>query len=344
MRKLQPAAKKKHSFSKSLPIRATLTRMLAGLAVALAVAPGTALAQADYPTKPIRLVVNFAPGSSPDILGRTIAAPLSQALGQPIVIENRAGAGGTVGVDAVAKSAPDGYTLVMTAGSTMSIVPHVLAKLPYNPEKDLVPVAAGARIENFLVVRADLPTKDYKDFLNFARTNPGKLSYGSAGSGTSPHIAAEIWKQATGVFAVHIPYRGTAPAIQDMLAGQIDFMFDSGSAFPHVRAGKFRVLGVAAAKRLPMLPDVPTFDELGLKNLETGTTHSFYAPAGTPAPIIDKLNREINRVLVQPAVTQAIHNLGAGVTPISPDALRAVMAADSKRYGEVVRKAGIKAD
>ena len=310
---------------------------------ALATAPGAAQAQTDYPNKPIRLVVTFAPGSSPDIVARTIATPLAQVLGQPVVIENRAGAGGTVGVDLVAKSPPDGYTLMVTAGSTMTIVPHVMGKLPYNPERDVIPVAAGARIENFLVVRADLPATTYKQFVDFARRNPGKLSYGSAGSGTSPHIAAEIWKAATGVFALHIPYRGTAPAIQDMLAGQIDFMMDSGSSFPHVKSGKFRVLGVATGKRLPLLPDVPTFEELGLK-LETGTTHSFYAPADTPAPIVDKLNREINRVLAQPAVVQAIQSLGAAITPISPAELRAVMEADSKRYAEIVKKAGIKPD
>jgi len=313
-------------------------------ALALACAPGTLLAQADYPNKPIRLIVTFAPGSSPDIVGRAVATPLGTALGQPIVIENRTGAAGTVGVDAVAKSAPDGYTLLMTAGSTMSIVPHVITKLPYNPERDLAPVAAGARIENFLVVRSELPTKSYKEFLDYAKRNPGKLSYGSPGSGTSPHIAAELWKGATGVFSVHIPYRGTGPAIQDMLANQIDFMFDSGASVPHIKSGRFRALGVASPTRLALLPDVPTFDELGLKNLETGTTHAFWAPAGTPRPIIEKLNREINRVVVQPAVTQQILNLGAGVTPISPEELRAVIAADSKRYAEVVRKANIKAD
>jgi tripartite-type tricarboxylate transporter receptor subunit TctC len=318
---------------------------IAAMSLALAAVPGTLLAQAsDYPNKPIRLIVTFAPGSSPDIVGRAVATPLGPALGQPIVIENRTGAAGTVGVDAVAKAAPDGYTLLMTAGSTMSIVPHVLTKLPYNPERDLAPVAAGARIENFLVVRSELPTKSYKEFLDHARRNPGKLSYGSPGSGTSPHIAAELWKGATGVFSVHIPYRGTAPAIQDMLANNIDFMFDSGASVPHIKSGRFRALGVASPKRLALLPDVPTFDELGLKNLETGTTHAFWAPAGTPAAIIEKLNREINRVVVQPAVTQQILNLGAGVTPISPEELRAVIAADSKRYAEVVRKAGIKAD
>ncbi len=331
----------KRSGSNGSRIRSALAAVLS--AAALATAPGTSLAQADYPNKPIRLIVNFAPGSSPDIVARTIATPLAPILGQPVVIENRAGAGGTVGVDLVAKAPPDGYTLMVTAGSTMTIVPHVMGKLPYDPERDVIPVAAGARIENFLVVRSDLPTKSYKEFVDYAKRNPGKLSYGSAGSGTSPHIAAEIWKAATGVFALHIPYRGTAPAIQDMLGGRIDFMMDSGSSFPHVKSGKFRVLGVATSKRLPMLPDVPTFEELGLK-LETGTTHAFYAPAGTSALIVDKLNREINRVLAQPGVVQTIQNLGAAVTPISPAELRAVMDADSKRYAEIVRKAGIKPD
>lgn len=323
-------------------LRASVVACMGSLAVLSGVAPG--LAQpSGYPTKPVRLVINFPPGSSPDVVGRAVAQPLSTALGQPIVIENRAGAGGTIGVDAVAKSPADGYTLLMTAGSTMSIVPHVLPSLPYNPTRDLVPVAAAARIENFLIIRADLPAKTYAQFVEHLKRNPAKLSYGSAGNGTSPHIAAELWKEAAGVRALHVPYRGTAPAIQDLLGGQIDFMFDSGSAFPHVQSGKFLMLGVATSKRLAMFPDVPTFAELGLQ-LETGTTHSFYAPAGTPAAIVEQLNHEINKALATPAARQPIENLGAQATPMSSDALRALMEADSKRYGEIVRKANIKAE
>ena len=316
----------------------------AALASLLVLATPPAWSQADYPSKPVRMVITFAPGSSPDIVGRAIGTPLAEALGQPVVFENRAGASGTLGAEHVAKSAPDGYTILVTAGSTMTIVPHVMGKLPYDPERDLEPVAAGARIENLLVVRAGLPSGSYREFLEHVKRNPGRLSYGSPGSGTSPHIAAELWKAAVGVFAVHIPYRGTGPAIQDMLGNQIDFMFDSGSSVPHIRSGKFRALGVASSKRLPLMPEVPTFAELGLKDFETGTTHAFFAPAGTPAPVIERLNREINRVVARPAVAKQIENLGAGVTPVSPAQLRAVLQADSRRYGAIVRQAGIKPD
>lgn len=298
----------------------------------------------DWPSKPIRLIVNFPPGSSPDIVGRSVAQPLSQALGQSVVVENRAGAGGTVGVEAVARATPDGYTLLMTAGSTIAIGPHVYSKLPYDTVKDLAPVAAAARIENYLIVRADLPVKTYADFVAMLRKNPGKFTYGSAGSGTSLHIAAEMWLAAAGLKAVHVPFKGSAPAIADMLGGHVDFMFDSGSAFPNVKAGKFLALAVAAPARVPMYPDIPTLDELGLKNVDSGTTHSFYAPTGVPAGIIDRLNREINKVLAMPAVIERIQGLGAVPTPMSVEGLRALMASDSKRYAAVVRQIGIKVD
>ena len=298
----------------------------------------------DWPSKPIRLIVNFPPGSSPDIVGRSIAQPLSQALGQPVVVENRAGAGGTVGVEVAARATPDGYTLLMTAGSTMAIGPHVYSKLPYDAVKDLAPVAAAARIENYLIVRADLPVKSYADFVAMLRKNPGKFIYGSAGSGTSLHIAAEMWLAAAGLKAVHVPFKGSAPAIADMLGGHVDFIFDSGSAFPNVKAGKFLVLAVAAPARVPMYPDIPTLDELGLKNVDSGTTHSFYAPTGVPAGIVDRLNREINKVLAMPAVIERIQGLGAVPTPMSVEGLRMLMANDSTRYAAVVRQIGIKVD
>jgi len=298
----------------------------------------------DWPSKPIRLIINFPPGSSPDIVGRAVAQPLSQALGQPVVVENRTGAGGTVGVEAAARSPADGYTLLMTAGSTMAIGPHVYSKLPYDAVKDLTPIAAAARIENYLIVRADLPVKTYADFVALLRANPGKYTYGSAGSGTSLHIAAEMWLAAAGLKAVHVPFKGSAPAIADMLGGHVDFMFDSGSAFPNVKAGKFLALAVSAPKRVPMYPDIPTLEEFGLKNVDSGTTHSFYAPAGVPPAIIERLNREINKVLAMPAVVERIQGLGAVPTPMSVEGLRAQMASDSKRYAAVVKQVGIKLD
>ena len=326
------------------PISRRLALLAAAGTLCLVAVPGAQAQPGDWPVKPVRMIVNFPPGSSPDIVGRAVAQPLSQALGQQVVIENRTGAGGIVGVEAVARAPADGYTILMTAGSTMSIGPHVYSKLPYDPVKDLAPVAAAARIENYLVIRADLGVKTYAEFVALLRANPGKFTYGSAGSGTSLHIAAEMWLSAAGLKAVHVPYKGSAPAIKDMLGGHVDFMWDSGSAFPLIKAGKFLALAVSSPQRVPMYPDIPTLEELGLRNVDSGTTHSFYAPAGTPQPILDRLNREINRTLTLPQVVSQIQTLGAQATPMSIEAFRTLMASDSKRDAAVVRQFGIKAD
>ncbi|MGH6638213.1 MAG: Bug family tripartite tricarboxylate transporter substrate binding protein [Polaromonas sp.] len=310
----------------------------------LSVMPSSASAQG-WPAKPIRLVVNFPPGSSPDVVGRAIALPLQQALGQPVVVENRSGAAGLVGGDLVAKAPADGYTLLMSSGSAIAINPHIYAKMPFDPAKDLVPVAAVARIELFLVVRPELPAKTIKEFLAHLKANPGKLSYGSSGNGTTPHIAGEMLKSQLGVFAVHVPYRGSSPALQDLLAGQIDYIFDPGIAFPHVKAGKLRLLAVGGRKRSALFPDVPTLDEAGVKGFDASTTHAVYAPAGTPSEIVNRLNSEINRVLAMPAVRSQILALGgAEPTPMSPAQLRTISEQDGKRYGAIIRERNIQPD
>jgi len=323
----------------------TLRRRLALAACLLSplLAPLDAVAQ-DWPNKPIRLVINFAPGSSPDVLGRAVATPLSQALGVPVVVENRSGAGGIVGAEAVAKAPGDGYTLLMAAGSTMVVVPTLTPKMPYDPNKDLVPVAATARLELFLVVRSNSGFNTFADLQKFARANPGKLSYGSPGNGSTPHIGAEMLKSMAGIFALHIPYRGSAPALQDLLAGNIDFFMDPGIATPHIRSGALRLLAVGSTKRSFLYPETPTLAELGLKGYDGGSTHSFYAPAGTPQPVIERLNREINRILVTPAVTQTIRGLGAEATPMTPAQLSALNAADTQRYAAIIKQQGIRID
>ncbi len=308
----------------------------------LTVAPSGASAQ-DWPAKPIRLVINIAPGSSPDVVGRAVATPLSQALGQPVVPDNRSGAGGIVGADAVAKAPGDGYTLLVTSGSVVAIVPHTYAKLPFDPAKDLVPVAAAARITLFLVTKNDLPFKTFAEFLAYAKTNPGKLSYGSPGTGSTPHIAGEMLKSQAGIFAVHVPYRGAAPALQDLLGGQVDFVFDPGLAFSHVRANRVRLLAVASPKRSLQFPDTPTLDELGLKGFDAGITHAFYAPAGTPAAVVERLNREINRILATPAVIEQIRIVGEP-TPMTPAELRKLNDRDSQRYAAIIRERNIRQD
>ena len=306
-------------------------------------APLGAIAQ-DWPNKPIRLVINFAPGSSPDVLGRAVATPLSQALGVPVVVENRSGAGGIVGAEVVTKAPGDGYTLLMASGSTMVVVPTLTPKMPYDPNKALVPVAATARLELFLVVRSNSGFNSFADLQKFARANPGKLSYGSPGNGSTPHIGAEMLKSMAGIFALHIPYRGSAPALQDLLAGNIDFFMDPGIAAPHIRSGALRLLAVGSTKRSFLYPDTPTLAELGLKGYDGGSTHSFYAPAGTPQPVIDRLNTEINRILVTPAVTQIIRGLGAEPTPMTPAQLLALNAADTLRFAAIIKQQGIRAE
>jgi tripartite-type tricarboxylate transporter receptor subunit TctC len=306
-------------------------------------APLGAIAQ-DWPNKPIRLVINFAPGSSPDVLGRAVANPLSQALGVPVVVENRSGAGGIVGAEVVTKAPGDGYTLLMASGSTMLVVPTLTPKMPYDHNKALVPVAATARLELFLVVRSNSGFNSFADLQKFARANPGKLSYGSPGNGSTPHIGAEMLKNMAGIFALHIPYRGSAPALQDLLAGNIDFFMDPGIAAPHIRSGALRLLAVGSTKRSFLYPDTPTLAELGLKGYDGGSTHSFYAPAGTPQPVIDRLNSEINRILVTPAVTQIIRGLGAEPTPMSPAQLTALNAADTSRFANIIKQQGIRAE
>lgn len=319
-------------------------RLMAASLMGGLLAPIGALAQ-NWPSRPIRLIVNFGPGSSPDVIGRAVATPLAQALGVPVVVDNRSGAGGIVGADAVAKSASDGYTLLMASGSTMVIVPTLQAsRLTFNPTTDLVPVAAGARVELFLVVRSNSQFQTFRDFINFARANPGRLTYGSPGNGSTPHIGAAMLKSQTGTFAVHIPYRGSAGALQDLLAGNLDFIMDPGVAIPHIRAGTLRLLAVGSTRRSSLFPDTPTLQELGLAGYDGGSTHSFYAPGGTPQPVIDRLNREINTILASPPVVEVIRNLGAEPTPMSPAQLVALNAADSTRFAAIIRERGITAD
>jgi tripartite-type tricarboxylate transporter receptor subunit TctC len=301
-----------------------------------------ALAQPAFPSRPLRMIVNFPPGGSPDIIGRAVAAPLSQYLGQQVVVENRSGASGTIGADAVAKAAPDGYTFLLSSGSAMSIVPH-LQRLPYEL-KDLIPLAPGARLEVFLVTRGDLPVNSVQEFFRHLRANPGRLTYASPGNGSSPHIAGEMMKEQAKVFAVHIPYRGSAAVVQDMLAGRIDYSFDPGTAFPHVRAGRLKLLAVGAAKRSPLFPDVPTLAESGLPGFDAGTTHGFWYPAGTPPAIVERMNREINRAMGEKAVSDAIRSLGAEPTPMSPAQFAQVIEGDSRRYVTIIRDRRITAE
>jgi len=306
--------------------------------------PGMGRAQDDkWPSRPIKVICNFPAASSPDALVRAISQPLGQALGQPVVIENRAGASGMIGAEAVAKAQPDGHTLLMTAGSTITTNPHVFPRMSFDPAKDLAPVAALARLNLFLVTRGDFPAGNVAEFLAYLKNHPGKTSYGSAGNATGLHLAGEMLKGQAGVYSIHVPYRGASLALQDLLAGQIDFYFDPGIALQHVKAGKLKMLAIAAPQRSPLYPDIPTLHESGLKNFDAGTTHGVYAPAGTPAAIVERLNREINTILATPHVRQQIAPMAADPTPMTPSQFDALMREDGKRYGAVIRERKITA-
>ena len=330
----------------SLPLRTTRRLLgkiaLAGTASALLL-PAASLADT-WPSKPIKVVVNFPAGGAADQIARAVTVPLQAALGQPVVVENRGGAGGNIGGEAVAKSPADGYTLLMSSGGMVSVNPHIYPKMSFDPAKDLVPVAAAARVLVFLVTRPDFPANNVKEFFAYLKANPGKVSYGSPGNGSSPHLATEMMKSQSGVDAVHVPYRGAAPALQDLLAGQIQFVMDPGIGLPHVQAGKLKLLAVGSPKRSPLFPDVPTLDEAGLKGFDADTVFGFYAPAGTPPKIVERLNGEINRILLTRPVQDRIHALGGVPSPMTPGEFAAKAREDSKRFGAIVKERKIVGD
>ena len=328
------------------PIFKKTTARALGLALGLSLAfasQAQTLAPA-WPTKPVKVIVNFPAGGAADQLARALSQPLQEALGQPVVIDNRGGSGGNIGGDAVAKSAPDGYTLLMSSGGMVSVNPHIYPKMPFDPAKDLVPVAATARVLVYLVVRADSPVKDFAGLLADLKAHPGKRSFGTPGNGSSPHLATEMMKSQTGTFALHVPYRGAAPALTDLLAGQIDFAFDPGIAVPHIKAGKLRLLAVGSPARSPLFPDVPTLHELGVKGFDADTVFGLYAPAGTPAAIVDRMNAEVNRALALPAVKERILALGGVPAPMTPAQFHDKAAEDSKRFGAIIRERKIVGD
>jgi tripartite-type tricarboxylate transporter receptor subunit TctC len=323
---------------------ATVTRRALGAALAAgALAATHAVAQA-WPAKPIRLIVNFPAGGAVDVIGRAVAPGLAEALGQQIVIENRPGAGGNIGADAVAKAPGDGYTLLMSSGGTISINPALYQKMPFDPARDLQPVAAAARVLVFLVARPDLPPKNIAEFIAYLRANPGKLSYGSPGNGSSPHLAGEMFKSAARVFAIHIPYRGAAPALTDLLGGQLDYMFDPGIGLAHVRSGKLRLLAIGSPRRSPLFPDVPTLDEAGLKGFDADSIFGFYAHAAVPQDVVARLNREINKVLSSPAVRERVSGLGGEVLAMTPAEFAERGRTDAVRFGTIIRERKIVGD
>ena len=312
-------------------------------AVALA-APLMAFAQA-YPSKPVRVVVTFPPGSTPDIVGRALASRLQEAMGQPFVVENRAGAGGNIGADAVAKAAPDGYTLLVSTNGVYSINKSLYKSMPYDPDKDLVPVSLLATAPQMLVVNPSLGVRSFKEFLEHVRRNPGKLSYGSVGAGSASHLTMELLKNDAGVFIVHIPYKGFPPAVTDMLGGSIHTMFAIvPGVLPHVKAGKMTGLAVTALKRSDLAPEVPSVAELGYPQLESLAWIGLGLPAGTPQEVLGRLSAETVRGMRAPEVRNLLGKQGFDVVAGSPQEFSRWIRAEAEKWGRVIKASGAAVD
>jgi tripartite-type tricarboxylate transporter receptor subunit TctC len=325
--------------------RLTLCRVLALATLGLATTSihTIASAQAAWPSKPIRIVIGFAPGGTTDVMARVMAQSLGEALGQTVVVDNKPGASGNIGASEVIRAAPDGYTFLIAPTSFETANPY-LFKQTINPAKDLTPVAGVGRSQMYLVVKPQTVQKDAKEFIAYAQANPGKLSYASAGAGTPPHLAGELFKTVTGVNATHIPYRGAAPALQDVMAGQADYVFDPGIAFPHVRAGKVRMLAVAGAKRSSFFPDVPTLSELGFKGSELDIWFGMWAPNGVPADITARMNKEIAKVLQQTNTKQRYEAAGAEPVGLDNAEFKSLLVSEAKQVSALIQNSKINID
>lgn len=318
-------------------------RLLCAAALCALGATGLASAQADYPSRPVTFVVPFAAGSATDQLARALGQSLSEQTGQPVVVENKAGASGMLAAQQVARAAADGYTVLITTNTTQAANPHLYKKLPYDPVKDFAPVSGLGKGGQVLVVRADAPHTSVAALLAAARQAPGKLSFGSGSS--SSRVAGELFQQMAGVELLHVPYKSNPLAITDLLGGQIDLMFaDASTGVPQVQAGKLRALGVTPTRRMAVLPDVPTIDEAGVKGYDMGYWFGAYVPAGSPAVAVERLNAAFAKALAT-APLQAFFAKSAGVPfPTSPAELAAFQAAETEKWGRVIRAAGIQAE
>ena len=311
-------------------------------AIVLAFSATAALAQAGYPGQPIKLMVPWPPGGGVDTTARMIADPLAQRLGQPIVIDNRGGAGGNIGTEAAARMKGDGYNLLMGSISPNAVNVHLYGRLGFDPVKDFAPIVYVSSVPNILVVPAASPFMTVKDVVDFARANPGKLNYASGGVGSSQHLAAVQFMQVAGINLVHVPYKGTAPAETDLVAGHVSLMLDTTTCLPFIAGGKMRALAVASKKRNPALPNVPTFDEAGLPGIYASSWYGLMAPAGTPRAVVDKLNAEANAVLKSPDMQKRMADFGAEVGGGSPEDFGNFIVSEIKRYEGIVKASGAK--
>lgn len=318
------------------------------LALAAVLAFGTALplqAQPSaWPAKPIKLVVGYAAGGATDVIARIIAVKLGEQLGQSVIVDNRSGANSNVGAEIVARSPADGYTLyVYTIANTINA--SLYDKLSYDPLKDFEPIGLIAKVPNILVVNEKLPIKSVADYVQFTKDSPNGITFASSGSGSSIHLSGEMFKMIAKLNMLHVPYRGSAPAMNDLLGGQVQSMFDNTpSALPHVRGGKLRAIAITSAQRSALLPDVPTVAESGFPGFDVQSWFGLAAPAGTPRPVVDRLNAELGKVLTNPDVRQRLLNLAATPAPGTPEQMRSFAAAEVKRWHDVVKLSGAKAE
>jgi tripartite-type tricarboxylate transporter receptor subunit TctC len=309
-----------------------------------------AVAQTAWPTKSVRIVVPFAPGGTTDILARAVAPELTKAFGQPFIVDNRAGAGGNVGADLVAKSPGDGYTLLMGTVGTHGINKSLYSKMPFDPQKDFVPITLVAGVPNVMVMNAEKAAKlgihNVADFVNYAKARPGQLSMASSGNGTSIHLAGELFKSQTGIFMTHIPYRGSGPALLDLVGGNVDVMFDNlPSAMPQIKGGKLKAFAVTSAQRSAAMPDLPTVEEAGkLKGFEASSWFGLLAPAGTPPDVVNRIQQEVAKALATPAIKEKMLAQGAIPSGNTPQEFAKLIDAEITKWAQVVKVSGAKVD
>lgn len=312
------------------------------LCAAIALAPGLVAAQA-YPAKPVKLIVPFPAGGPSDLFARALAHGLSGELGQPVIVENIAGVGGVLGVDRAAKADPDGYTLAMNSASTVAIAPYALEKLPYDVKKDLALVTVVVRVPEVLAVHPSLPVKSLAELIAYAKQNPGKVNFGSAGGGSITHLAGELLKADAGIDLVHIPYKGAAPAVNDLLGGQVQMgIFDVPVLLPHIRAGKLRAIAITSGTRAATLPDVPTTAEAGYPGVTSDNWYGLVAPAATPPDTLKRLNEAAVKVLRSPAIAEEYAKVSGVPAPGSPEDYARFLAAEQAKWSRIVKAIGFK--
>jgi len=320
-----------------------MKKILAALVLALALSP-SAFGQT-YPSKPIRIICPFPPGGAVDIASRAIADALTKTMGQSVIVENRAGAGGNLGGEIAAKSPPDGYTLFMTTSGIQAINPALYAKMNYDPNKDFVPVVALVSLDNVLVMHPSVRVNSVKELIDLAKAQPGMISAASSGSGTSIHMSLEMFKHLTGTDILHIPYKGSAPAVADLLGGQVNIMFDNiPSSLPHIKAGKLHAIATTGAKRSSTLPDLPTVAETGVPGYESGVWFGLVAPTGTPKDVIAKLNAEALKAVKLPDYQKRMNDLGYEIIAGSPEQMAERIKGEIARWGPVVKASGAKVE